>query len=188
VLQMRKSRRLTEEHDDSTALQHAATNYTALQTAAHCRQSQWKRGEQELLQSHTAPDTVQHSKHSAMHCNTPQHTATHCNTLQHTAPDKPNGGGSSHNGGITGGALSHTDTHTDTHTPLQSRHTAPDNPLQHAATHCNTLPRAATHCNTLQQRHTVPGGGAPPPPSGGDVDPSSGKKRHAAHADDETDR
>ena len=243
---MRKSRRLTEEHDDSTALHHAATRYNALEAAAHCRQSQWKREEQDLIQSHTAPNTVQHLQHAAMHCNTPQHTAALCNKLQHTAPDKSSGGGSSTNGGIDRGVLPHTDTRTHTHSPLHSRHTAPDNPTQHAATHCNTLQHTATHCNTLQQRHTVPdnpapckerqtgpgnpsGGGGPngggndvaaqfstlqhtaahygtlqrtwgsstgggsdvgafPPPFGGDVDHSSGRKRLAAHADDETGR
>ena len=33
----------------------------------------------------TPCSTLQHTQHTATHCNTLQNTATHCNTLQHTA-------------------------------------------------------------------------------------------------------
>jgi len=66
--------------------------------------------------------TLQHTQHTATHCNTLQHTATHCNTLQHTTTHSS--------------TLQHTATHC--------------NILQHTATHCNTLQHTATHSNTLQ--------------------------------------
>ena len=87
----------------------------------------------------------------ATHYNTPQHTATHRNTPQHTA-----------------NTLQHADCNTLQHiikhcsilhpyfeeTPDTCPRCRPLHPLNHTATHCNTLQHIATHCNTLQHTAT----------------------------------
>jgi len=114
-------------------LQHAATHYNILHTAAHS--STWQ---QIVPRSNTLQQTA------ATHCNrqlhganirviaarlearlkvfTMKHNATPYSTLQHTTTHCK--------------TLSHTATHWNT--------------LPHTATHCYLLQQTATHCNTLQ--------------------------------------
>ena len=81
-------------------------------------------------------NALQHTAMTATYCNKHEHTATHCNTLQH----------------LPLSTRSHSlvcSTRANLHAPLQ--HTATHgNTLQHPATPCNTLQHSATLYNTLQ--------------------------------------
>jgi len=83
-----------------------------------------------------------YTAHIATHCNILQHPAIFCSicdtTLAYQMPTH---------------AHCNTLRQTTTKCPLQ--HTATHcNTLQHTATHCNTLQHTATHCNTLQHTAT----------------------------------
>jgi len=78
----------------------------------------------------TQCNTLQHTVHTATHCNTLQHTAPYCNTLHHTA--------------------THCNKLQHSATLCNTLYT-----LQHTAPHCTTLHHTATHCNTLQHTATT---------------------------------
>jgi len=113
-------------------------------TCMHCNPR--KQREHTATYRHTLLRTATHfniRQHTATYGSTLQHTAAHCNVRQHTA--------------TYGNALQYTMhfvnacayIHTHTHIVMtRSR------PLQHTATHCNTLHHTTSHCNTLHHSAT----------------------------------
>ena len=143
-------------------LQHAATHCNTLQHTATHYDQKWSNHLISWVLQNVAMLCVRVNtlQHSATHCNTLQHAATHCYTLQHA--------GTHYYHKWTKYSLQHLATYCNTLLSgvvklfgrcrllrccaVGSTHC--QSPLQHNATHCNTLQHTTTHSNTLQHTDT----------------------------------